>query len=220
MVPFEYPKRRHKRRFAPADRASHRGLKPLLRDEFGGQCVYCRLPDTVIGEAVFGVDHYRPQKHFPELAGVYSNLFYCCNGCNSRKGDEWPSDEERRRGRVLPNPCDHVMSKHLRFNGTEVETRSEAGVYAEELLMLNDPDSVSYRAFLAENIEHWKKIVRTAEAALHGLSSAIRKEPDSARKVLLERDRDETRSDLRKAKEQLEIFSGFRRAASFKSDER
>jgi hypothetical protein len=143
--PFIYPKSQHRRKLTAHSVASY---KAVLRLEFAFQCVYCRLPDGVKGQDNFGVDHYRPRSLFPALARTYSNLFYACNACNSRKKDFWPSSKERRDGRFIPNPCDHVMFQHLRYKGARVEPHSPAGEHTKNLLMLNDEESLQYREFV------------------------------------------------------------------------
>lgn len=134
------------RREKPGSYSAYRSYKPYLRNEFGGQCVYCRMPDTMRGAEQFGVDHYRPKSHFPHLATTYTNLYYCCNACNSRKGNYWPTLTERRAGRLVPNPCDHVMFAHLRYRASRVESKSSTGAFALDLLDLNDQSTVTYRA--------------------------------------------------------------------------
>ncbi len=105
---------------------------------------------------VYGVDHYRPKRFFKHLLTAYSNLFYCCNPCNRRKGEYWPP-----RGKVkthfIPNPCDHEMFQHLRFKGATVETKSVAGNVAEELMDLNDPQAVAYRKFILDTITAYEE---------------------------------------------------------------
>lgn len=103
------------------------------------------------GYAAFGVDHYRPQKRFAELATTYSNLFYCCNQCNSRKREYWPPDNAQ--GEFIPNPCDHRMYSHLRFDERcEVVARSTAGLKAIEILDFNDDESVDFRNFVKNTL--------------------------------------------------------------------
>jgi hypothetical protein len=109
------------------------------------------MPDSMKDYEHFGVDHYRPKSRFDNLLTTYSNLFYCCNPCNRRKGEYWPP---RGQGTThyIPNPCDHEMFRHLRFKGATIETRSMVGVVAEELMDLNDPEAVAYRTFILDAI--------------------------------------------------------------------
>lgn len=137
-TPFRYSKAKHVRRLNPGPYGHYSQYKPYLREEFGRQCVYCRMPDTAAPLDSFGVDHYQPKNVFPERRNDYSNLFYCCNTCNRLKGDFWPTETPERKRRFVPNPCDHVMWDHLRFRAVEVTARSDAGKFTLDLLNLND----------------------------------------------------------------------------------
>lgn len=152
MNPFRYPKARHIRRQQPGPYRDAARYKPALQVEFERKCVYCRAPDTVRGSESFGVDHYRPKGKFPGLATAYENLFYACNACNSRKGAYWPRPREQST-RFVPNPCDHEMFRHLRFQGAEVEARSDPGRVAVELLDLNASDAVAWRNLVLKALE-------------------------------------------------------------------
>jgi hypothetical protein len=79
------------------------------------------------------------------LERVYTNLFYACNPCNRRKGDFWPGESERAGAVFIPNPCDHVMFDHLRFERGEVVGKSAAGKFVIETLDLNEEAVVEYR---------------------------------------------------------------------------
>lgn len=164
--PFLYPKAQHRRRLQPRQYSSYRPYKPYLKDEFGSQCVYCRLPDGMKGQDSFGVDHYAPQKRFPALKTVYSNLFYACNCCNSRKGEFWPTNAQWKAKEFIPNPCNHIMFEHLRYRGAKAEAKSTAGQLAENVLDLNDPDSVQYRELVLD-------VIRSLEAQKRRLQSTI-----------------------------------------------
>lgn len=145
MNPFVYPKIKHSRTETPPVYKNYSTYKQFLRREFKGKCVYCLTPDTLKGEAAFGADHYRPKNLFPHLATEYCNLFYCCNQCNSRKGKFSPLSL-KANSKFIPNPCDHVMYQHLKFNRENVVYKSVAGEFTAELLDLNDPKTVEYRA--------------------------------------------------------------------------
>ena len=102
----------------------------------------------------FGVDHYRPQVLFPELATTYSNLFYCCNPCNSRKGAHWPTIPQEPK-QMIPNPCDHVMFEHLSFERDtgRVIAKSDRGEFTKALLDLNSPESLQVRNVIKTTID-------------------------------------------------------------------
>jgi hypothetical protein len=145
VTPFAYPKSLHHRTETPKNYSDYRSFKPYLKREFHNSCIYCRLPDVLKTESAFGVDHYKPQKLAPELSSYYPNLFYACNTCNSYKGSFWPNKHELKGGYYIPNPCDHVMFEHLRYQKDTVVSRSKAGECAIEILDLNDPRSIQYR---------------------------------------------------------------------------
>jgi hypothetical protein len=153
MIPFRYPEDRLARRQTPRHFSDYRRYKPYLREEFNRQCVYCRMPDGLRGQDMFGVDHYRPVSLFPALLCEYGNLFYSCNSCNRLKRDFWPAEHELAEGLFLPNPCDHTMSEHLQYSGAWVMPESGAGELAVELLLLNDDSVVGYREFVLRSIE-------------------------------------------------------------------
>lgn len=171
--PFLYPKEQHRRRLRPLKLARYQGYKPFLRDEFSKKCVYCRVPDGLRGSGNFGVDHYRPKSIFPNLASTYTNLFYCCNQCNSRKSDYWHEKVEQR----IPNPCDDVMTRHVRFADGAVETISDRGRLFAELLDLNDPEVVGFRRMVNLTLKTHaaeRKRALAALARLRELSAAGR----------------------------------------------
>ena len=145
ISPFRYPKIKHLRTQLPPQFNNYRRYKPVLKVEFSGQCVYCRALDSLRGEETFGVDHYRPKKLYPALEVEYFNLYYACNRCNSLKGGFWPSLEQSARGHFVPNPCEHVMFEHLKFQGGAVQSSSPAGDWTVEKLLLNDSRVVAFR---------------------------------------------------------------------------
>lgn len=167
MTPFSYPKSLHVRTEQPPAYSAYGAYKPFLRREFRGQCVYCCLPDGLKPES-FGADHYKPVKHFPELRASYPNLFYACNRCNSRKGSHWPKGANAENT-TIPNPCDHVMFKHLRYDAEQlVEGKSTGGQFTIKLLDLNGSSLLTQRRTIQQCIE-------LAHSRLTETKSAIRK---------------------------------------------
>lgn len=172
MLPFSYSKAKHRRTESPPVWRDYRTYKPVLRKEFNQKCIYCCRPDY-LNVPSFGVDHYKPKKVFPELECEYCNLFYCCAACNSRKGMFWPDDDLLALGCFVPNPCDHIMFDHLRYNSVEVEYRSKAGQWTLDLLDLNDDNTVEYRRSiltLISALEHdesrYEQTIASIEALL------------------------------------------------------
>ena len=201
MNPFTYQKSKHRRTLSPPAYTSYRRYKPYLRDEFRRQCVYCRLPDGVKGPDSFGVDHYRPQKLFPSLETIYSNLFYSCNCCNSRKRNFWPTAAQLQDKRFIPNPCDHIMFEHLQYRRALVTLKSPAGRQADEILDLNDDDSVKYREFVLDLIATLEKDERELLELARGIEQQMEHFPE--RKQELEAEKNSIDEDLATTRDHL-----------------
>jgi len=148
LTPLRYPTKKHRRTETPPSFKNHRQYKPYVQREFIGRCVYCRKSDLDQEPGAFHVEHYRPQKHFPNLATTYNNLFYACSTCNIFKADYWNQRVEAR----IPNPCDDVMSQHLAFRDHIIEEQSQRGLIAIEQLRLNNDNSTGYRQRLHQDV--------------------------------------------------------------------
>jgi len=147
------PKERHVRKYRPPLFKRYQSFKRFLQHEFVRTCVYCRQFDTLAPSLAFHVDHYRPQgrPEFAHLSTTYSNLFYCCPACNSRKKAYWPLTAADDR---ILNPCDDVMAEHLRFDAATgmYEPRSRHGAFMVDLLQLNDEEVVKFRRAQLANV--------------------------------------------------------------------
>jgi hypothetical protein len=143
---FRYPKLKHVRTQSPPNYQDYHKYKPYLQKEFKHACIYCMITDTLPKADNFGVEHYLPKKMFPQLSMVYSNLYYACNCCNRRKSNFYPSPNQVKLGQFIPNPCDHIMFDHLRYDGHIVKGHSQTGKFAVDLLDLNDEKSLEYRS--------------------------------------------------------------------------
>ena len=159
-VPFRYPKVKHRRTQNPGPFNQYGRYRPFLKIEFFSKCVYCQISDGAKGADTFEVDHYRPQKKFKHLAAEYTNLFYSCSTCNRKKGGFWPSEEQRKKGLFIPNPCDYVMFEHLRYQGVEARPQSKAGDWTIRHLDLNEPERVKYREFIVDTGRYFERVER------------------------------------------------------------
>jgi hypothetical protein len=154
----------------------------------------------------FGVDHYRPRKRFPELATTYSNLFYCCNCCNSRKSDFWPTADQIRGEKFIPNPCDHVMFEHLQYSRAVIRLKTAAGRHAETILDFNDPDSVAYRRFVLDLIAALEEDRREAIQTITEIDRLMKAFPQ--RREELESENRSANADLQRIEENLARLAG------------
>lgn len=161
MSLYHFPKIIHKRVLSPRLFRRYQSYKKYLQYEFQRLCVYCREPDTTHRSSSYGVDHYRPKNdlRFSSLICDYNNLFYCCNACNSRKNDYWPTDE--KQGPYIVNPCDHKMSEHLRFNKStyEIDQLSDFGKFTSELLQLNEHSTVELRKTFSKMVDRYASLI-------------------------------------------------------------
>lgn len=57
------------------------------------RCVYCDVLVAEVGGESMNLDHFRPQKHFPELENEPENLVLACPKCNQLKSDWWPEKD-------------------------------------------------------------------------------------------------------------------------------
>jgi len=63
-----------------------------ISEDCGERCVYCDVLLEEIGYEGMVLDHFRPQKLFPDLKSNPENLVLSCPKCNSLKSDHWPED--------------------------------------------------------------------------------------------------------------------------------
>jgi len=202
---FLYSKVRHRRTETPPVFTDYHRYKPFLRVEFLQKCVYCRAADTPGKYEMFGVDHYRPKKHFDELRCTYSNLFYACNPCNRRKDEFWADDASEK---FIPNPCDHVMFDHLRFVGASVEAHSVAGEWTIDLLDLNEEASVLFRENIITLVKLASDTRRALERDLQRVRTAFGRESGAERRRELELARNQLTEELTRVENSLVMLGG------------
>jgi len=143
--------------------------KPLLAEEGFNQCVYCAIPESLLGGIRnFHVEHYRPKSKFSNLENDYSNLFYACPICNTFKSNDWPSEPvEDHSVASYPNPSE-VDYNTLFESDTQkglIKGKNVAAKYIQEKMFLNRPQLITERRvhFLlnrgCKEIEETKKIL-------------------------------------------------------------
>lgn len=151
IIPFPYSE--PARSLAPCDRQhgpsgylDYSSYKPWLRDEHDFRCVYCLSRETwdlnaTSAASGFGIDHMRSQHDAPDEVTNYDNLCYCCNNCNSAKGQ-----------RSLPQRLiDEPLNVHLRI--TEyglVEALTNEGEWLRDCVFLAHPEAVKRRKLILD----------------------------------------------------------------------
>lgn len=121
--------------------ACYRSYKKYLKEDFNSRCGYCDGRDKFNGGfKVYHIDHFAPQKKFPDLECSYSNLIYSCPSCNLAKGDHWVSDSSEQS--VLDeegfvDPCDSLYEElFARNENGEVYPKNKLGEYIHRKLRL------------------------------------------------------------------------------------
>ena len=87
-----------------------RSYRKYTREDFQRFCAYCfRHEDEAGGEDAFVQDHFEPRSINPGRATDYTNLYWCCVGCNApqNKDAHWPSAAQMRNGEGFCDPCVH-----------------------------------------------------------------------------------------------------------------
>ena len=78
--------------FNPPKYKVYTSYRKYLRKASNYSCAYCTISESESPGATFNIEHFRPQKFFPELSNKCENLRYSCPRCNSYKGDLWISE--------------------------------------------------------------------------------------------------------------------------------
>lgn len=103
------------------------------------------------------VEHFRPKRKFPEEAFSWTNLYYCCDGCQKAKGDDWddlllrPDGEEYTFGRYF---IFDFTTGGIRPNPRATESDQLKAAKTIELYQL---DSQQRRRHRLEYAEEWDK---------------------------------------------------------------
>ncbi|MBS1835090.1 MAG: hypothetical protein JST65_20390 [Acidobacteria bacterium] len=153
----------------PAGITDCRRFKKYLRLDFERHCAYCHQAENLhLTYHYFGVEHFKPRSKYPKLIATYSNLLYCCNRCNSIKGEFWPSRQDLAGGRRLLDPCvdDHAVHLGINPQTGAIVPKSEAGDFFARHLYLDREELLVWRARkapLQERVRTLEEILRQLE---------------------------------------------------------
>lgn len=142
----------------------------FLRPDFLYRCAYCLRHEYFVGgEAGCVIDHHRPQGGpyaRPDLVCFYANLYWCCNECNTIKGDTWPSPEDYEAGRRFLDPCqpedDHDLHFRVEPDGSLVAL-TPTGAYTIEKLFLWRAHLIYHRAQVIRWEQERAELIRLSE---------------------------------------------------------
>lgn len=150
---FNYENEPRQRKHGPIGYSAYSRFRPWLRDEFDFRCAYClNREQWGVLKGSFDLDHFIPREIDPSLELVYDNLVYACHRCNLTKSSG-----------IIPDPHKHAFGECLQFNDDGMlSALNKEGELLLDLMDLNDPDLVKFRALIVE-------IVALAEQASRDL---------------------------------------------------
>jgi hypothetical protein len=117
--------------------SNYHDYKPVLRHDFFRSCAYCTMSEAEAQAMRFTIDHYEPRALYPQLVNEYSNLMYCCDECNSRKGDLCPPDTARAAGVRFFRPDEDIYPDHFELTGIRLKHKTAIGDFSIDGLDLN-----------------------------------------------------------------------------------
>ncbi|MBI3756736.1 MAG: HNH endonuclease [Deltaproteobacteria bacterium] len=119
-------------------------LRQLARD----RCEYCRLP-TAYDPLPFQVDHIIAQQHGGVT--VIENLAWSCLHCNKHKGPNIAGIDPVSAQLVpLFHPRQQRWERHFAWDGPVLLGRTRNARATIQVLAINHPDFVAFRAELME----------------------------------------------------------------------
>ena len=87
-------------------------ILPALREMNQRHCSFCdSFPLERQGEPI---EHFRPKSdpRFLHLAYTWTNLYYCCHGCNGAKREQWNDDDRL----ISPDEFDYSFQRFFAFD--------------------------------------------------------------------------------------------------------
>ncbi len=73
------------------NKSAREWLLPLLRALTASHCSFCDA-FPLEGQSNEPIEHFRPKHQFPECSFDWKNLYYCCEKCQSSKGERWAEE--------------------------------------------------------------------------------------------------------------------------------
>lgn len=170
--------------------------RSYLRSDFKRHCAYCTgHEDEYGGEDHFEIDHFRPKGQFSRLEHDYSNLYYCCHGCNKNgaKGSQWPSPELFNLNYRFFDPvAEEADGLHFKetTNG-RLKPLTNVGLYSIEKLRLNREGLIELRqrrrsiaVLLSKELKRLERRIVKMQKRGHRPSAAIVSRLDSLKTAL------------------------------------
>jgi hypothetical protein len=124
----------------------NRALLDQLRRLASDRCEYCHIPRR-LDPLPFQVDHIVARKHGGRT--VLSNLALSCLHCNKHKGPNIAGlDPMTNRLVPLFHARRQQWDRHFAWDGAIMVGQTRTGRATIQVLAINDPDAVAFRAEL------------------------------------------------------------------------
>ena len=143
----------------PGPFGKYRAYKPHLQRLFRQRCAYCLSHEKLMGRFdAMEVDHFRPtgRPEFAHLELAWTNLYYCCRGCNLHKSSKWPKDVELEQGLRFVDPCEEDPEEHFQLTRDEsgnedgkIASKTPAGRYTIAKIWLDRQQLIDIRLDIA-----------------------------------------------------------------------
>lgn len=89
---------------------------PSLREQTQRHCAFCDgYPIEGISNET--IEHFQPKALFPSFAYTWTNLYYCCDACQTAKGTKWDASL------IRPDEADYTFGHYFEFDFTTGEMR-------------------------------------------------------------------------------------------------
>jgi uncharacterized protein (TIGR02646 family) len=108
----------------PLSKACYLQTKERLFEASGDRCAFCDGLTKITSKAT--VEHFRPKSKFPALKAQWSNLFPCCDQCQSAKLEKF--DEAL----LKPDELDYRFGKYFVCNFRTGEIEIDPGSEPDE----------------------------------------------------------------------------------------
>jgi uncharacterized protein (TIGR02646 family) len=92
----------------------HHQLLPILKTQAARHCSFCdAFPVSPPSNET--IEHFRPKSRFPRQAWQWENLFFCCDFCQTKKGEKWED------GLLAPDAPDYEFADYFWPDATSGE---------------------------------------------------------------------------------------------------
>lgn len=128
--------------------AASQRLARKVRQRARHRCEYCQLPE-VVSPIPHEIDHIVAEQHHGSTA--LGNLALACFADNHHKGPNLAGiDPQSGRRTWLYHPRRHKWKRHFRWEGALLVGRTAIGRATIEVLQMNAPHRVAWRAALID----------------------------------------------------------------------